>query len=70
VHVNEKFLPANHYRLQVRSAGIIHTVQWTDATKTSTAEADRLRDLFTTMITLITDLPDVKKLPSFKGGCE
>jgi hypothetical protein len=65
-----EFRPAMHYRLQVRSGGAFHTVRWTDSTRPSTAEADRLRDLFTRIIKLITDQPAIKRLPLARGGCE
>jgi hypothetical protein len=65
-----EFKPAMHYRLRVRSGGQIHTVSWTDGNRASTAEADRLRGLFTRMIKLIADQPNVKRLPPARVGCE
>jgi hypothetical protein len=70
VHGTSEFGPAMHYRLQVRSGGTTHIVTWTDGTGPSTPEANRLRVLFTTMVKLITDQSDVKRLPVARIACE
>jgi hypothetical protein len=70
VHGTSEFGPAMHYRLQVRSEGGTHIVTWTDGTGPSTPEANRLRDLLTRMVKLITDQSDVKRLPLARGACE
>ena len=69
VQGHEGFAPAMHYRLDARMDGVRHTVTWTDRTKASTPEADRLRSLFTRLIALIVDHPSVKLLPHAKVGC-
>jgi len=65
-----EFGPTMHYRMQVRSGGVTHTVTWTDRIRPSTSEADRLRDLFTRLIKMVADQPDVKRLPPAGIGCE
>jgi hypothetical protein len=69
VRGNSVFAPADHYRLEVRSAGITHTVSWRDGIRPSTPEADRLRDLFTMIRRLVSDRPEVKRLPVARVGC-
>jgi len=69
VNGNLLISPAMRYRLEVRSDGTTHTVGWTDGTRPSTAEADRLRNLFTKLIDRITSLPSVKALPMPQLGC-
>ena len=61
--------PAMHYRLEVRSGGATHTVTWIDGNRPSNPEADRLRDLFTRLITLVEEHPSVKGLPRARVGC-
>jgi hypothetical protein len=63
------FAPTMHYKLETRVGGAAHAVTWVDGIKPSTPEADRLRDLFTKLISLITAHPDVKRLPQAKVGC-
>ena len=61
--------PSEHYKLDVSSAGVSHSVSWHDAIRPSTLEADRLRMLFTTIKAVIADLPEVKSLPRPRIGC-
>jgi hypothetical protein len=61
--------PAYMYRLEVRSAGRLHTVTWNDGTLPSSLEADRLHKLFELITGFITEHPDVKGLPS-RFACE
>lgn len=63
------FAPAMHYKLETRIRGVAHVVSWRDGIKPSTAEADRLRSLFTKIISLIASHPDVKRLPQARVGC-
>jgi hypothetical protein len=62
-------MPADHYRLEVRSAGVSHTVVWLDDVGPRTEEADRLRALFTTIRQLLDGLPEVKRLPTPRLHC-
>jgi hypothetical protein len=62
--------PASTYRLEVRNEGAVHTVSWLDAYKPSSAEADRLRDLFSMVRGFIHDHPEFKRLPRPTVGCE
>lgn len=62
--------PAPTYRLEIRTAGSVHTVSWKDAYRPTTAEADRLRDLFSMVLGFIHDHPAYKRLPPAIGGCE
>jgi hypothetical protein len=59
----------NTYHLEVRNAGVIHTVSWKDAYKPTTAEADHLRDFFTMVLGFIHEHPEFKRLPH-PTGCE
>ena len=59
-------VPSNHYRLEVRSAGVRHTVFWRDDSGRSTAQADRLRSLFKTIESVIRERPEVQQ--RFSGG--
>jgi hypothetical protein len=61
--------PSRRYRLEVRNGGVVHTVVWTDGTKPTTEQADRLRALFSMIIGFIHDHPDFKRLPPPLGGC-
>jgi hypothetical protein len=56
--------PSEKYRLEVRSAGRMHTVSWDDKTTPSSEEAIRLRELFQLMIGFVLERPAVKKLPA------
>ena len=64
------FHPAPTYRLEVRNGGVVHTVLWKDAYKPTTAEADRLRDLVSTVLGFIHENPEFKRLPRPTVGCE
>jgi len=66
---NMAFAPAKSYKLEARIGGTSHTVAWTDNIGPSTPEADRLRDLFSTMISIVQDHPEVKRLPRAKVSC-
>lgn len=63
-------VPANTYRLEVRSGGVTHSVLWKDAYSPTTKEADTLRALFSMIIAFIHDHPEFKRLPRPIGGCE
>jgi len=63
-------IPYSTYHFEVRNAGVVHTVSWKDASKPTTAEADRLRDLFAMVLGLIHEHPAFKRLPPAIGGCE
>lgn len=65
-----EFGPAMNYRLEVMNASVVHTVSWQDNTRPATEEARQLRELFSMMVGLIHEHPDVKRLPAVKGGCE
>jgi hypothetical protein len=65
-----KVTPAPTYRLEVRNRGEFHTVSWKDESKPTTAEADRLRDLFSMIVGFIHEHPEFKRLPASIGGCE
>jgi hypothetical protein len=62
--------PSNTYRLEVRNAGVVHSVSWNDGQKPMTVEADRLRDLFSMVLGFIHDHPEFKRLPPRTIGCE
>ena len=55
--------PSTSYRLDVRTSDKRHTVIWQDSVRPSSADADRLRAMFKTIIDLIKALPEVKALP-------
>jgi len=63
------FAPANHYRLEVRNAGVTHAVSWRDSIAPSTEEANRLRTLLTTIVDMVGGLPQVQRLPVAQVGC-
>lgn len=62
--------PAPTYRLEVRKEGAVHIVAWEDAYKPSSAEADRLRDLFSMVRDFIHEHQEFKRLPRPSVGCE
>jgi len=62
--------PSFTYRFEVRNAGVVHAVLWTDSGKPTTVEADRLRDLFSMIRRFIHDHPTFKRLRPTLGGCE
>jgi hypothetical protein len=62
--------PHTTYHLEVRNAGMLHTVSWKDSSKPVTPEADRLRDLFSMIIGFIHEHPAVTGLPRSTMGCE
>jgi hypothetical protein len=57
------------YRMEVRNEGAVHTVVWKDAYKPTTAEADRLRRLFSMVQGFIHDHPEFKRLPPAVVNC-
>ena len=63
------FAPGNHYRLTVQDAGRRHSVFWHDNARPSTPEADRLRQLFTTIKQVIAAHPKVQQLPRANAAC-
>ena len=63
------FAPAPTYRLEVRNEGAVHTVSWKDAYKPTTAEADRLRGLFSMVLGFIHEHPEFERLPPPAAGC-
>jgi hypothetical protein len=63
------FAPGYHYRLTVQDAGRRHSVVWHDNARPSTPEADRLRQLFTTMRQVISAHPKVQQLPRANAAC-
>jgi hypothetical protein len=70
LHASEESGPARTYRLEVRNAGVVHAVSWNDASKPTTDEADRLRDLFSMMLGFIHEHPEFKRLPRPVASCE
>jgi hypothetical protein len=62
--------PYAGYRLEVRNGGAVHTVSWTDRFTPTTAEADRLRDLFSMLLGFIHESSEYKRLPFPTVGCE
>ena len=66
---NTRFGPSNHYRLEVRNAGLEHVVSWRDNSAPSTDEANRLRDMFSTITRVIRSLPQAQSLPVANVGC-
>jgi hypothetical protein len=62
--------PSTTYRLEVRSAGVTHTVTYDDKSSPRSEEADRLLNLFKLIDGLINDLPDVKRFPPLRFHCE
>jgi hypothetical protein len=62
-------IPHNIYRLEVRNAGLVHEVVWTDAYRPTTVEADRLRTLISMVRGFIHADPAVKQLPRPHVGC-
>ena len=61
--------PSTAYRLEVRSAGIIHTVAYDDRYGPRSQEANRLLNLFDLVNGFIKDNPDVKRLPAPRVNC-
>jgi hypothetical protein len=55
--------PYTTYRLEVRNGGVVHSVRWKDAYTPTTAEADRLRNLFSMLLGFIHEHPEFKRLP-------
>jgi hypothetical protein len=60
--------PAPHYKLDVESGGLRHTVSWVDY-GASTAEATRLRTVLQAIEKMFSELPAVKRLPSPEMMC-
>jgi hypothetical protein len=50
--------------MEVREGGGAHRVTWTDSTKPTTEQADRLRALFASLMGLLREHSEVKKLPA------
>jgi hypothetical protein len=59
--------PYRTYRLEVRNGGVVHAVVWNDDTKPTTAEADRLRELFSMMLGFIPRTSRVQTSPCSDG---
>jgi hypothetical protein len=56
--------PGMNYDLEVRSLGRTHVVSWKDYdARPATEQAKQLREMFSMMVALIQDHPDVKRLP-------
>jgi hypothetical protein len=60
--------PSSTYRFEVRNAGKVHAISWTDSDTPTTVEADRLRDLFSMIRGFIHDHPAFKSLQP-AGAC-
>ena len=60
--------PAPHYKLDVESGKLRHTVSWVDY-GASTAEAARLRTVLQAIENVFRDLPAVKRLPKQEMMC-
>jgi hypothetical protein len=69
--VTTETIPSYTYRFETNAA-VAHAILWKDSTKPTTAEADRLRELFLTVRGLIHDHPAFKRLPPVPVGvgCE
>jgi hypothetical protein len=57
------------YRLQVRSDGRDHYIDWRDGIRPSTADADRLRGMFERLIQLVREHPEVRQVPFPNIAC-
>jgi hypothetical protein len=62
--------PSTIYRLEVRDAGVVHTVTWNDSSRPHTDAANRLLTLFDLLNRIIGERSEVKRLPVSKAGCE
>jgi hypothetical protein len=62
-------VPAEHYRLEVRSAGKLHSVSWEDHTRPRSEDANRLRFLFTRIKELLAYRAELKNLPRPSVEC-
>jgi hypothetical protein len=60
--------PAPHYKLDVESGEVRHSVSWVDY-GASTAEATRLRTMLQAIENAFRDLPGVKRLPQQERMC-
>ena len=56
-------IPHLSYLMEVREGGAAHRVRWTDSTKPTTEQADRLRALFSSIMGLLREQSELKKLP-------
>jgi|SRR5688572_1576230 len=56
-------IPHLSYLMEVRESGAAHRVRWTDSTKPTTEQADRLRALFSSLMGFLRGHSEVKKLP-------
>lgn len=63
-------MPYTSYRLEVRSAGAVHTVSWDDRARPHSDEANRLLKVFELINAFVNERPDVKRLPVSRAGCE
>jgi hypothetical protein len=66
---DEHVMPADHYRLTVRSGGVLHSVSWVDDTTSPSEEANRLQFLFARIKRLSASRPEVKHLPQARVDC-
>jgi hypothetical protein len=62
-------VPYQSYRLEVRRAGRVQSVSWDDKSSPSSEEANRLRNLFALIRTIVYEYPAVRQLRS-KSPCE
>jgi hypothetical protein len=60
--------PAPHYKLDVESGDLRHTVSWKDYGP-STAEAARLRTMMRAIENVFREMPEVKRLPQQQIFC-
>jgi hypothetical protein len=65
-----EFSPSHTYRLEVRNRGAVHTVEWKDAARPTTPEADRLRNLIFMVQGFVHVHPEFKRLPPAVRACE
>jgi hypothetical protein len=61
--------PGAHYRLEVLSGGRRHTVEWVYDRIPSTAQENRLREMFITIVQEVQRNPEVSKLPKARVSC-
>jgi len=60
--------PRNTYRLDVRSNGRAHTVEWTDGFRPQSDDGVRFRELLSMIAGFIHDQPEFKRLPAPRIG--
>jgi hypothetical protein len=62
--------PSTSYRLEVRSAGVVHVVRWDDKSFPRSEEASRLLRVLDLIDGFVNDRPEVKRLPQPRVACE